>query len=339
MKSTAKLAFLLAMAIAMAAGSANAQTKEVTIAHQDMIVPFRVLQAAGAVEKATGYKISWKMFGGGGDVIKAMASGQVPIGEVGSSPITAAAAQGIDIQVIWVLDDINNAEQLVASTKSGITSLAGLKGKKVATPFVSTAHYQLLFALNKAGVNPKEIQILNLRPPEIAAAWERGDLDATFIWEPVLSKVRADGKVIMSSADIAKQGAPTFDGIMVNRAWAAENKDFLTRLLKALADADKDYKANPAKYGKGSDTPPRSPRSSAPSPTTSPACSPTTPIRPRRSRPPTRGLAAAPRVASPRRWRIPPSFLMEQGGSPRCRPTSASSSIPSSPPRRSRSPA
>jgi taurine transport system substrate-binding protein len=253
MKPTTRLAFSLPMILAAAIGTASAQTKEVTIAHQDMIVPFRVAQAAGAVEKATGYKISWKMFGGGGDVIKAMASGQVPIGEVGSSPITAAAAQGIDIQLIWIFDDINNAEQLVASNKSGVTSLAGLKGKKVATPFVSTAHYQLLFALNKAGVNPKEIQILNLRPPEIAAAWERGDLDATFIWEPVLSKVKADGKVITSAADVAKLGAPTFDGIIVNRAWAAQNKDFLTAYVKAMATADADYKANPAKYAKGSD--------------------------------------------------------------------------------------
>jgi taurine transport system substrate-binding protein len=252
MKLIPRLLLSLPVILGVATGAAVAQTKEVTIAHQDMIVPFRVAQAAGTVEKATGYKISWKMFGGGGDVIKAMASGQVPIGEVGSSPITAAAAQGIDIQLIWIFDDINNAEQLVASNKSGVTTLAGLKGKKVATPFVSTAHYQLLFALNKAGVNPKEIQILNLRPPEIAAAWERGDLDATFIWEPVLSKVKADGKVIISAADVAKQGAPTFDGIIVNRAWAAANKDFLVAYVKAMAAADADYKANPAKYGKGS---------------------------------------------------------------------------------------
>ena len=253
MKLTPRLLLSIPFALTVATGTAIAQTKEVTIAHQDMIVPFRVQQAAGAVEKATGYKIAWKMFGGGGDVIKAMASGQVPIGEVGSSPITAAAAQGIDIQLIWIFDDINNAEQLIASNKSGVTSLAGLKGKKVATPFVSTAHYQLLFALNKAGVNPKEIQILNLRPPEIAAAWERGDLDATFIWEPVLSKVKADGKVVISAADVAKQGAPTFDGIIVNAAWAKANKDFLVAYVKAMAAADADYKANPGKYAKGSE--------------------------------------------------------------------------------------
>lgn len=246
--SRSNLAILLPTVFILAVGSAHAQTKEVTIAYQDMIVPFRAVQNSGALEKATGYKISWKQFGGGGDVIKAMASGQVPLGEAGSSPITAAAAQGIDIQVVWVLDDINNAEQLIASKKSGVKSLADLKGKKVATPFVSTAHYQLLFALNKAGVNPKEIQILNLRPPEIAAAWERGDLDATFIWEPVLSKVKANGTVITSSAEIGKQGAPTFDGIIANRAWAAANRDFVMAYVKALAAADADYKAAPEKY-------------------------------------------------------------------------------------------
>ncbi|MGH6816622.1 MAG: taurine ABC transporter substrate-binding protein [Hyphomicrobiaceae bacterium] len=252
MKRYLRFALPIVLGLGMAGAEAQ-QAKEVTFAHQDMVVPLRVLMAQGAIEKATGYKISWKMFGGGGDVIKAMASGEVPIGEVGSSPATAAAAQGLDVQVIWVLDDINDAEQLIASNKSGITSLAGLKGKKVATPFVSTAHYQLLFALNKAGVNPKEVQILNMRPPEIAAAWERGDIDATFIWDPVLAKVKKDGKVIISSAEIARQGAPTFDAVMVNRAWAEKHKPFLTALIREIAKADAAYKANKAKYTKDSD--------------------------------------------------------------------------------------
>lgn len=253
MKLNTRLLLSLPMAFAVTAGTALAQTKEVTIAYQDMIVPYRAVQASGALEKATGYKIAWKQFSGGADVIKAMASGQVPLGEAGSSPITAAAAQGIDIQVIWILDDINNVEQLIASNKSGIKTLADLKGKKVATPFVSTTHYQLLFALNKAGVNPKEIQILNLRPPEIAAAWERGDLDATFIWEPVLSRVKKDGRVIVSSADVGKQGAPTFDGVIAHRAWAAANKDFVTAFVKAMSAADADYRANPGKYAADSE--------------------------------------------------------------------------------------
>jgi taurine transport system substrate-binding protein len=244
----------LPLTLVLGATAATAQTKEVTIAHQDMIVPFRVAQAAGAVEKATGYKINWKMFGGGGDVLKAMASGEVPIGEVGSSPATAAAAQGLDVQIVWIIDDINNAEQLVVSAKSGITKIQDLKGKKIATPLASTAHYQLMFALTKAGVNPKEVQILNMRPPEIAAAWERGDLDGTFIWDPVLSKIKtAGGKLILSSADVAKQGAPTFDALMVNKAWADKNKEFVTALVKEMAKADAAFKADKAKYTPDSD--------------------------------------------------------------------------------------
>jgi taurine transport system substrate-binding protein len=239
---------LASLSLALPATGALAQSKEVTFAHQDMIVPFRVLMAKGEIEKATGYKISWKMFGGGGDVIKAMASGEVPIGEVGSSPATAAVSQGMDVQVIWLLDDIGNAEQLVARNGSGVNALKDLKGKKVATPFVSTAHYQLLAALEDAKVNPKEVQILNMRPPEIAAAWERGDIAATFIWNPVLAKVKANGKVIVSSGDIAKKGKPTFDAIMVNKPWAEKNKDFVTKLIAAIAKQDAAYKANQAKW-------------------------------------------------------------------------------------------
>jgi taurine transport system substrate-binding protein len=244
---------LVSLALGLPAVGAVAQSKEVTFAHQDMIVPFRVLMAKGEIEKATGYKINWKVFGGGGDVIKAMASGEVPIGEVGSSPATAAASQGLDVQVIWLLDDIGNAEQLVARNGSGVTSLAQLKGKKIATPFVSTAHYQLLAALADAKVNAKDVQVLNMRPPEIAAAWERGDIDATFIWDPVLTKVKSNGKVIISSGDIAKKGKPTFDAIMVNKAWAEKNKEFVTKLIAAIAKQDAAYKASKASWTASSD--------------------------------------------------------------------------------------
>lgn len=245
-----KQTWLLALSVALGMGmaSAHAQTKEVTFAHQDMIVPMRALMASGELEKATGYKIHWKMFSGGGDVIKAMASGEVPIGEVGSSPATAAIAQGMDVEIVWILDDIGNAEQLVARNGSGINSLQDLKGKKVATPFVSTTHYHLLAALKDAGVNPKEVQILNMRPPEVAAAWERGDIDATFIWNPVLAKVKANGKVILSSGDLAKKGKPTFDAIMVNKAWAAKNKDFMNKFIAAIAKQDAAFTAEKAKW-------------------------------------------------------------------------------------------
>ena len=242
------LSIALATSVAVT-GAAFAQAKkEVTFAHQDMLVPLRTVMESGELEKATGYKINWRMFGGGGDVIKAMASGDIQVGEAGSSPIAAAASQGQDIEVVWVLDDIAGAEALIARNGSGINSIKDLKGKKVATPFVSTAHYQLLAAMQLEGLKGNDAQVLNMRPPEIAAAWERGDIDAAFIWDPVLSKIKGNGKAIATSGEIGKRGFPTFDGVVVNKKWAAQNGAFVQAMVNALAKADAAYRSNQAKW-------------------------------------------------------------------------------------------
>ncbi len=199
------LAGLLWMAASIAL-PALAQ-KTVTFAYQDMMNPWRWVQQSQEVEKATGYKINFELF--------------------------------------WVLEDIAAAEALVARNGSGVNSIADLKGKKVGTPFVSTSHFQLLYAMQKAGLKASDAQVLNMRPPEIAAAWGRGDIDAAFIWDPVLSNIKKTGKVLMTSGDICKQGACTFDGLIVTRKFAKENPEFMVALVKALAKADNDYRSNP----------------------------------------------------------------------------------------------
>ncbi|MDN4590313.1 taurine ABC transporter substrate-binding protein [Xenophilus aerolatus] len=239
--------------LAALAFGAQAQTREVTIAHQDMVVPWRYAQVTGEIEKSTGYKINFRKFAGGGDVIRAMASGQVQIGEAGSAPVASALSQGLPVELVWILDNINDAEAMVARNGSGVNSLADLKGKKIGVPFTSTTHFHTLVALEAAKVDPAQVKILNMRPPEIAAAWERGDIDATFVWDPVLSKVKASGKQIISSGQIAQQtGKATFDGIIANKAWAASNADFMVKFLSAIAKADASYTAGKAQWSVGS---------------------------------------------------------------------------------------
>ena len=87
--------------------NAFAQQKEVTIAYQDMMMPWRYAHATGEIEKATGYKVNFRKFGGGGDVIRAMASGQVQIGEAGSAPIASALSQGLPVELIWIMAELS----------------------------------------------------------------------------------------------------------------------------------------------------------------------------------------------------------------------------------------
>src|SRR5262245_31043280 len=122
---------LLLAAVAMFGICAPAVAqKTVTFAYQDMVNPFRWVQQSGEIEKATGYKINWRQFGGGGDVIRAMASGDIAIGEVGSTGITTAISQGMDVELFWILEDIASAEALVARNGTNINTHADLKSKK-----------------------------------------------------------------------------------------------------------------------------------------------------------------------------------------------------------------
>ncbi|MDP9587795.1 UNVERIFIED_ORG: taurine transport system substrate-binding protein [Shinella zoogloeoides] len=236
------LAATAAVAMAASFGTARAADVTLNIGYQPIVEPSRVPQADGTYEKATGAKINWQKFDGGADVIAAIASGSLDIGYVGSSPLAAAASRELPIEAIFVVGLISEAEALAVKS---VEKPEDLVGKKIATPFVSTAHYSLLTALKHWNVDPKSVEILNLRPPEIAAAWERGDIEGAYVWDPVLAQLKKSGKVLATSADVAEWGGPTFDAWIVSKKFAEEHPDVVTAFVKVTGDATAAYRANP----------------------------------------------------------------------------------------------
>jgi taurine transport system substrate-binding protein len=237
-----------AMLATLAIQPAYAQDKEVTIAYQQIVDPWVVSIANGSIEKATGYKINWRQFESGAKVATAMASGDVKVGVIGSSPLAAAVSQGVDLQLFWILDSINQAEALVVRNGANISKPEDLKGKTIGVPFVSTTHYHMMFALQHWGVSPSSLKILNMQPNQIVAAWERGDIDAAYVWNPALAELKKSGKVLITSGDLTKLGKPTFDGIAVDRKWGEDHKEFMAKFVKAIADADEQYRKNPSAW-------------------------------------------------------------------------------------------
>ena len=228
---------------------AYAQTKLV-VGYQLIVGPFLSAIADGSFDKAlnqAGYQVDWRQFSSAGDISTALASGRVPVGVLGSTGITAAATRGVDMELFWILDDIGQSEALVAREGSGINGPQDLKGKRVATPFVSTSHFHLLVALNKLwGINPRDLRILNMQPPQIVAAWQRGDIDAAYVWPPALVELQKSGKTIADSGSIGKASVPTFDGLVVDRAWAQKHPKFMAAFTQVLATAYADYRTHGA---------------------------------------------------------------------------------------------
>jgi taurine transport system substrate-binding protein len=235
-------------AVALAISTFAVQAAEVTIGYQQIYNPWKAAIADGKFEKATGYKINWKKFDSGAKVITAMASGDVHISLAGSSPIAAGVSRNLPITLFWITENINDAEALVARNGSGVNSVEDLKGKKVGVPFVSTTHFHMLFALELAGLAPSDVNLLNMQPNSIAAAWERGDIDAAFVWDPALGRIKKSGKVILTSGDLAKKGKATFDGMVVHNDFAKDNEKFMCQFVKTIAAADDAYRKNPDSF-------------------------------------------------------------------------------------------
>jgi taurine transport system substrate-binding protein len=228
----------LVVLVAGLLGSVGAAAQSVTVGYQLIYNPWKVPIADDAFSEATGWEVEYRQFDSGAKVIAAMASGDVHIALAGSAGIATGASQGLDIQLVWIVEDIAAAEALVAREGSGIAKIEDLAGKKVGVPFV----------LGHFGVDPNEVEVLNMQPPEIAAAWERGDIDAAFVWDPALGRIKQNGEVIITSGELSALGRPTFDGLIVNKSWAEENQEGLAKFILTMAKADEAYRSDPAAW-------------------------------------------------------------------------------------------
>lgn len=236
---------IAAAAILVGIGSATAlaQDKSITIGHFGNATPMQLVAASDALSKETGWTIEWRKFQAGTDVIAAMASGDIKLAELGSSPLAIAATQGVDLQLFMISDGIGSAEALIARDGTGIEKLEDLKGKNVGVPLGSTAHFSLMGALENAGITASDVTVLGMSPDQIAAAWSQDQIDATFVWDPVQTKVRANGKMIIHAGEVT--GKPTFDGWVVNREFGEQNPDFMVAFVKAIGAANASYTDNP----------------------------------------------------------------------------------------------
>ncbi|BDY28477.1 taurine ABC transporter substrate-binding protein [Mycolicibacterium mageritense] len=173
------------------------------------------------------YNIKWTKFDSGADVNTAFIAKELDFAALGSSPVARGLSAPLNIpyKVAFVLDVAGDNEALVARNGAGINSIADLKGKRIATPFASTAHYSLLAVLAQNGLSASDVQLIDLQPQAILAAWDRGDIAAAYTWLPTLDQLRKTGKDLITSRQLAKDGKPTLDLGAVSDEFAAAHPD------------------------------------------------------------------------------------------------------------------
>lgn len=217
----------------------------VNIGTQQMPTDESLARTKGFFEEELGVKVNITEFDSGKDVNNALASKSIDFGLMGSTPATVGIASGIPIELIWIHDVIGDIEALAVKNSANINKISDLVGKKVAVPASSTAHYSLLNALKINNISESDVKILDMQPNDIYAAWQRGDIDATYVWEPTLGKLLGDGKILVTSRELAAQGVLTCDTEVVRKEFAEKYPELVTKYIKALEKANDIYKNNP----------------------------------------------------------------------------------------------
>jgi taurine transport system substrate-binding protein len=242
---------LTGLALALSIAGTTAQAADVNIGYQLVYGPWKANMEQLKKEGLGGKSIEFYKFTSGTEVINAMASGSIDISLNGSSPTAAGYSRGVDLQVIYIYDNINDAEALVVDDT--ITAPQDMKGKTIAVPFGSTTHFHMMFALEQLGLDAKQVNVIDMSPPDMVAAWERGDIAGGFVWDPALGKMKDKGHVLLSSGDLSNWGKATYDAMVARKSFTSENPGFTCQWVKMVAAADADYRANPNDYGPGTD--------------------------------------------------------------------------------------
>ncbi|MEO8136701.1 MAG: ABC transporter substrate-binding protein [Betaproteobacteria bacterium] len=239
-RDTLKLMMNMGM-VTMAGGavvrsrSLFAQQATAMLGHFGSANPQTFAKASGAFQKVYGanVKTEYVTVGAGPQVIAAIAGNSMDICNIGSSPMVVGFAQGVKMSMVYVEKYITDSECLAVRNDANIKTMKDLKGKKIGLPFNTSVHFALLAAIKNAGLTRADVTLINIKPDSIQATWQRKDIDAAYIWHPILGDLVADnGRILMTTGDLAAGGTLVFDGIVVRNEFKQKYPDLVLGYLK-----------------------------------------------------------------------------------------------------------
>jgi aliphatic sulfonates family ABC transporter substrate-binding protein len=166
------------------------------VGHQPFGV-LSLLKATGALEEALaefGMDVEWTDCATGMDVIDALAAGALDIGVVGEAPPIFAQASHAPFVYLASEPPAPEGEAIVVPEQSTIAAVAELRGRRLAVSRGANVVYFVVRALEEAGLTLDDVDVRALSPLEACSAFDRGDVDAWAIWNPMLASLEHSRK-------------------------------------------------------------------------------------------------------------------------------------------------
>jgi sulfonate transport system substrate-binding protein len=247
---------ILLCALLLLPSLALAQAKDPTKLRVGMVAAVDMLALPIAVERGFFEKYGLDVtiarpYATGVDALNALQAGETDMVQAGV-PAIGAVLRGMDL--VFFGNFSGNATKLgsdatlalIANGSSGIVKgdLKSLKGKKIATSFGTINHLYLLGLLEKAGLAPGDVTMVNTPPPEMTVALLAKGVDALVCWDPTPVIAMKD---VPGAIEVARGGdVISYLGFNIAlRPWMEKNGATIEKFLAAVSEADQWMRKNP----------------------------------------------------------------------------------------------
>ncbi|AMA56982.1 ABC transporter substrate-binding protein [Bradyrhizobium sp. CCGE-LA001] len=247
---------LMLLGLALLAGMVPASAQTLTKLKAGMVTGIDQIGLPIALERGFFEKYGLDVtiarpYATGVDALNALQAGESEIVQVGV-PMIGAVLRGMDLVALGNYS--GNATKagsdatmaIIAREGSGIVKgdLSTLKGKKIAASFGTINHLYILATLEKAGLKPDDVTLVNTPPPDMTVALLAKGIDAFSGWDPWPIVA---GKDVPGAVEIIRGGdVISYLGFNVAlRPWVQANGETIEKFLAAVSEADQWMRKNP----------------------------------------------------------------------------------------------
>ncbi|HUP47268.1 MAG TPA: ABC transporter substrate-binding protein [Thermoanaerobaculia bacterium] len=133
-----------------------------------------------------------RMFQGFPEIKEALMANRMQAGFMVAPMAIALRAQGVPLKIVYLGHRYGSA--VVVQKEGPVRSFADLRGKTVAIPSRYSDERLILFrAMARHGIDPREIRLVEMAPPDVAGALAAGAIDAFSMGEPYPSQAEMSG--------------------------------------------------------------------------------------------------------------------------------------------------
>lgn len=203
-----------------------------------------VLKERGILEKALaseGVSVRWVQSAGSNKALEFLNAGSIDFGSTAGAAALIGRVNGNPIRSIYVYSR-PEWTALVTTPKSGITTVADLRGKRVAVTRGTDPHIFLVRALAAAKLTEKDVKLVLLQHQDGKLALERGDVDAWAGLDPLMAAAELETGAVLFHR---KAEDNTWGILNVREEFAQKNPALVRSVLAAYEDARKWSVENP----------------------------------------------------------------------------------------------